>query len=59
MFEAFGVDSLRAVDEKLEQVSRRKTLREDLSKREAALVETMKAESLDAAEAALTPRKRR
>ena len=54
MFEAFGVDSLRAVDEKLQQVSRRKTLREDLSEREAGLVEAMKAESLDAAEAALT-----
>ena len=33
---------------------RRKTLREDLSEREAGLVEAMKAESLDAAEAALT-----
>ena len=54
MFEAFGVDSLRAVDEKLQQVSRRKTLREDLSEREAGLVEAMKAESLDAAEATLT-----
>ena len=54
MFEAFGADSLRAVDEKLQQVSRRKTLRENLSEREAGLVEAMKAESLDAAEAALT-----
>ena len=54
MFEAFGVDSLRAVDEKLQQVSRRKTLRENLSEREAGLVEAMKAESLDAAEAALS-----
>ena len=48
------MDSLRAVDEKLQQVSRRKTLREDLSEREAGLVEAMKAESLNAAEAALT-----
>ncbi|MYA59625.1 MAG: AAA family ATPase [Chloroflexi bacterium] len=53
MFEAFGVNSLRAVDEKLQQVSRRNALREDLSKREAGLVEAMKAASLDAAETAL------
>ena len=53
MFEAFGVDSLRAVDEKLQQVSRREALREDLSERAAGLVDTMKAAPLDAAETAL------
>ena len=54
MFEAFGVDSIRAVDEKLQQVSRRTTLRKDLSEHAAALVDTMKAASPDAAETALS-----
>ena len=54
MFEAFGVDSIRVVDEKLQQVSRRNTLRKDLSEHEAALVDTMKAASPDAAETALS-----
>ena len=54
MYKAFRVDSLRAVDERLQKVTRRETLRKDLSKRETGLIEAMKAPSLDAARAALT-----
>ena len=54
MFETFGVDSLRAANERLQKAARRDTLRSDLSKREASLVEAMKAASLDEAEAAIT-----
>ena len=54
MFEAFGVDSLRAADQKLQMLTQREKLRKDLSERVAGLVEAMKVASLDAAEAALT-----
>ena len=54
MYKAFQVDSLRAVNERLQKVTRRETLRKDLSKRETGLMEAMKAPSLDAARAALT-----
>ena len=53
MFKAFGVDSLREVDEKLQKVTRRTTVREELSGRETRLVESMKARSLEEAVSAL------
>ena len=53
MFEAFGVDSLRAVDENLQRVARRETVRKDLLKREAGLAEALKAATPDEAEAVL------
>ena len=53
MFKAFGVDSLREVDEKLQKVTRRTTVREELSDRETRLVESMKARSLEEAVSAL------
>ena len=46
MFEAFEVDSLREVDERLKKVARRTTVREELSNCETKLVESMKARSL-------------
>ena len=53
MFKAFGVNSLREVDEKLQKVTRRTTVREELSGRETRLVESMKARSLEEAVSAL------
>ena len=50
MREAFGVNNLRAVDEQLQKVSRRKEVRSELSHREARLVESMNAPTLEAAE---------
>ena len=49
MFKAFGVDSLREVDETLKKVARRTTVRGELSDRETKLVESMKARSLEEA----------
>lgn len=53
MFETFGVDSLRAVEESLGKVARRETLRKDLTERETGLVEAMKAATVDEVEAVL------
>ena len=53
MFKAFGVDSLREVDERLKKVARRTTVRKELSNCETKLVESMKARSLEKAVSAL------
>ncbi len=53
MFKAFGVDSLREVDERLKKVARRTTVRGELSDHETNLVESMKARSLEEAVSAL------
>ena len=53
MFKAFGVDSLREVDERLKKVARRTTVRKELSNCETKLVESMKARSLEEAVSAL------
>ena len=53
MFKAFEVDSLKEVDEKLQKVARRTTVRKELSDRETKLVESMKARSLEEAVSAL------
>ena len=53
MFKAFGVDSLREVDERLKKVARRTTVRGELSDRESKLVESMKTRSLEEAVSAL------
>ena len=53
MFTAFGVDSLREVDERLKKVAHRTTVRGELSDRESKLVESMKARSLEEAVSAL------
>ena len=53
MFKAFGVDSLREVEERLQKLARRTTVREELSARETKLVESMKARSLEEAVSAL------
>ena len=50
LLEAFSVDTLQAADEQLQRVARRKTIRNDLARREARLVKSMNAESLEAAE---------
>ena len=49
MYKAFGVHSLREVDERLKKVARRTTVRKELSDRETKLVESMKARSLEEA----------
>ena len=46
MFKAFGVDSLREVDERLKKVARRTVVRKELSNCETKLVESMKPRSL-------------
>ena len=53
MFKAFGVDSLREVDESLKKVARRTTVRKELSDRETKLVESMKTRSVEEAVSAL------
>ena len=53
MFKAFGVDSLREVDESLKKVARRTTARKELSDRETKLVESMKTRSVEEAVSAL------
>ena len=53
MFKAFGVDSLREVDERLKKVARRTAVRKELSNCETKLVESMKARSLEEAVSAL------
>ncbi len=53
MFKAFGVDSLLAVKEKLQQVERRVELRGNLAESERQLMDTMKAGSLKEAETLL------
>ena len=53
LFEAFEVDSLREVDERLKKVARRTTVRKELSNCETKLVESMKARSLKKAVSAL------
>ena len=53
MFKAFGVDSLREVDERLKKVARRTTVCKELSNCETKLVESMKARSLEKAVLAL------
>ena len=53
MFKAFGVDSLREVDNRLKKVAHRTTLRGELSDRETKLVESMKAKSLEEAASVL------
>ncbi len=53
MFKAFGVDSLRDVDNSLKKVARRTTVRGELSDRETKLVKSMKAKSLEEAVSAL------
>ena len=53
MFKAFGVDSLREVDERLKKVARRTAVRKELSNCETKLVESMKARSLAEAVSAL------
>ena len=53
MFKAFGVDSLREVDNSLKKVARRTTVRGELSDRETKLVKSMKAKSLEEAVSAL------
>ena len=53
MFEAFGVDSLREVDERLRRVRRRDDLRKALSAREVDLAKAMRTGSPEEAEAAL------
>ena len=53
MFAAFGVESLREVDERLQAVAHRAKLRETLAAREAELCETMKTGALQDAEADL------
>ena len=49
MYKAFGVHSLREVDERLQKVAHRTTVRKELSDRETKLVESMKARSLEEA----------
>ena len=53
MYEAFGVDSLLAVQERLQAVARRAALRKEAAARETRLVEDMNAASLADARAAL------
>ncbi len=53
MYEAFGVDSLLAVQERLQAVARRAELRKEAAARETRLVEDMNAASLADAQAAL------
>ena len=49
MYKAFGVDSLREVDESLQKVAHRTTVSKQLSDREIKLVELMKTRSLEEA----------
>ena len=49
MYKAFGVHSLREVDERLQKVAHRTTVSKQLSDRETKLVESMKAGSLEEA----------
>ena len=53
MLKAFKVDSLSAVNERLQKVERRAKIRDELSEREKDLIETMNANSLQEAEGAL------
>ena len=53
MFKAFGVDSLREVDERLQKVAHRTKVRKELSDRETKLVESMKTRSVEEAVSAL------
>ena len=53
MFKAFGVDSLREVDNSLKKVAHRTTVRGELSDRKTKLMKSMKAKSLEEAVSAL------
>ena len=53
MFKAFGVDSLREVDNSLKKVAHRTTVRGELSDRKTKLMKAMKAKSLEEAVSAL------
>ena len=53
MFEAFGVNTLREVDERLRKTARRNELRKELADRLAELAECMKTDSPEEAEAIL------
>lgn len=53
MFQAFGVHTLREVDERLRKTTRRNELREELADREAELAASMKTDSPEEAKAIL------